>query len=62
MATVAHNVELAQRSILELVAALPQTTEELRYPRACEFATMTDRASIPPAARQRLDLILGHYL
>lgn len=62
MATVAHNVELAQRSILELVAALPQTTEELPYPRACEFATMTDRARISPAARQRLDLILGHYL
>ena len=62
MATVARNVELAQRAILELVHALPLTTAELPYPRACEFATMTDPATISPAARERLDLIIGHYL
>lgn len=62
MATVARNVELAQRSILELVARLPESTAELPYPRACEHATMTDRSTIDPAARARLDLIIGHYL
>ncbi len=62
MATVAHNVELAQRAILELVAAMPVTTAELPYPRSVEHATMTDPAEIPAAARERLDLIVGHYL
>lgn len=62
MAIVARNVELAQRTIVELAAKLPATTAELPYPNACEFAIMTDRAAIGPAARARLDLIIGHYL
>ncbi|MBC8069962.1 MAG: S-methyl-5'-thioadenosine phosphorylase [Deltaproteobacteria bacterium] len=62
MATVARNVELAQRTILELAAALPETTAELPYPRACEHALMTDRELIPVETRARLDLIIGHYL
>jgi 5'-methylthioadenosine phosphorylase len=62
MAIVAKNVELAQRSILELVAALPVSTEELPYPRACEHAVITDPKAIGAEARKRLDMIVGHYL
>jgi len=62
MQIVAKNVELAQRAILELVAALPASTEDLPYPRACDHAVITDPSTISDAARQRLDLIVGHYL
>lgn len=62
MATVASNVELAQRTILELAQALPESTDELPYPRACEHALMTHRELIPIETRARLDLIIGHYL
>lgn len=62
MATVAANVALAQRSILELARRLPASSEQLPYPEACRFAMMTDRAQITDEARARLDLIIGHYL
>jgi 5'-methylthioadenosine phosphorylase len=62
VATIAKNVALAQHTILELAASLPESTRELPYPRACEHALMTDRAQIPSETRARLDLIIGHYL
>ena len=62
MAIVRDNVALAQRTILELAGRLPERTEALPYPRACEHAMMTHPAEIGPEARARLDLIVGHYL
>jgi len=41
---------------------LPASTEDLPYPRACDHAVITDPSTISDAARQRLDLIVGHYL
>jgi 5'-methylthioadenosine phosphorylase len=62
MATVEANVAVAQRTILELAASLPVTTRELPYPSACEGALMTAAEAMPPETRERLDLIIGHYL
>lgn len=62
IATVHKNVALAQQTIIELAGALPESTGELPYPRACEHALMTDREKIPAETRKRLDLIIGHYL
>jgi 5'-methylthioadenosine phosphorylase len=62
MKVVAANVALAQRTILELAARLPASTEELPYPRACEGVVMTAPHAMPEATRARLDLIIGHYL
>jgi 5'-methylthioadenosine phosphorylase len=62
MAIVRANVALAQRTIVELAARLPERTDALPYPRAVEHAMMTDPAEIGPEARARLDLLIGHYL
>jgi 5'-methylthioadenosine phosphorylase len=62
MATVEANVAVAQRTILELAASLPVTTRELPYPSACEGALMTAVEAMPPETRERLNLIIGHYL
>ena len=62
IAIVKANVALAQRSVTELAAALPETTEALPYPRACEGVVMTAPEQMPAATRERLDLIIGHYL
>lgn len=57
-----RNVELAKRTLAGLAAILPESTADLPYPQACRDAIMTGRHHISPAARERLDLILGHYL
>jgi 5'-methylthioadenosine phosphorylase len=62
MKIVRANVALARRTIVELAARLPETTEALPYPRACEGVVMTAREAMPEATRARLDLIIGHYL
>jgi 5'-methylthioadenosine phosphorylase len=62
MAIVRDNVALAQRTIVELAARLPERTDSLPYPRACEHAIMTAPEEIGREARARLDLIVGHYL
>lgn len=62
MAIVRANVALAQRTIVELAARLPERTDALPYPRALEHAMMTDPAEIGAEARARLDLLIGHYL
>ncbi len=62
VAVMQANVERARKTIVELAARLPEHTEALPYPRACENAVMTTADAMPPAARERLDLIIGHYL
>ena len=62
MAIVKANVALAQRTVVELAARLPLTTEDLPYPRACEGVVMTAPDQMPEQTRKRLDLIIGHYL
>jgi 5'-methylthioadenosine phosphorylase len=61
VAVVQQNVALAQRTVLQVAAALPERTEALPYPRACEYAVMTAPDQISAEARARLDLIIGHY-
>jgi 5'-methylthioadenosine phosphorylase len=62
VAVIGANVMLAKRTVLELAASLPASTTELPYPHACRDAIMTVPDKIPPAALQRLDLIMGHYI
>jgi 5'-methylthioadenosine phosphorylase len=62
MAVIVANIALARRIVLELAARLPECTSDLPYPRACEHAVMTARERIAPETRQRLDLVIGHYL
>lgn len=59
---VRRNVALARRVVVELAAALPVETSELPYPDACRHALITDPNKIPAVTRERLDLIVGHYL
>jgi len=62
IAVLQRNVALSRRMITALAAGLPQTTDELPYPRALESAIITAPDRVPAATRARLDLILGHYL
>ncbi len=62
VAVLHKNVALSRRIVGALAAGLPQTTEELPYPRALEYAIITAPDRVPAATRARLDLILGHYL
>lgn len=59
---VRRNVELARAVVRDLAATLPEATADLPYPRAVEGALVTDPRAIPAVTRERLDLILGHYL
>lgn len=62
VATMKANVAAAQATVAAVAAGLPQSTEELPYPRACEGAVMTSGEHLTPQVRERLDLIIGHYL
>lgn len=62
MAVLQRNVALAQAVVLRLAAGLPYGEADLPYPRALAHAINTAPASITAEARQRLDLIIGHYL
>jgi 5'-methylthioadenosine phosphorylase len=62
MAVVKQNVQLARRVVCKLADGLPQLTGELPYPRALEGAILTNPRSMPAVTRERLDLIIGHYL
>ncbi len=62
VAVMKANVQRARETIVALAARLPESTEALPYPRACEGAVMTDPAHIGVDARRRLDLIVGHVL
>ncbi len=58
----ARNVSRARTLVERVAARLPARTAELPYPRACEHAVVTAPRHISPQARERLDLIIGHYL
>ncbi len=62
VAVVKANVALAQRTVVEVAKALPDKTADLPYPAACEHAVMTAPDRISAQARERLDLVIGHYL
>ncbi len=62
VAVMKANVDVARRTIARLAETLPETTEELPYPHACEHAVMTAPEAMTPEVRERLDLIIGHYL
>jgi 5'-methylthioadenosine phosphorylase len=54
------NAALAARTVATLARALPDGDCACRH--ALEFAIVTDRATIPAATRERLQLIAGKYL
>lgn len=62
MAVMAANVDNARKTIAALAAGLPEATEALPYPRACEGAVMTASEHIAADQRRKLDLLIGHYL
>ncbi len=62
IAVLKRNVSLARAIVGRLAAALPETTAELPYPRALEHALITHPDAISAAARERLDLLIGHLL
>jgi 5'-methylthioadenosine phosphorylase len=61
IATIKKNVENAKAIIREAAVRIP-AERKCGCPRAAENAIMTDRAAIPPAARERLQLLFGRYL
>jgi 5'-methylthioadenosine phosphorylase len=62
LAVVRQNVARARAVVAGLAHALPEHTRELPWPRALAGALATDPRTIPAVTRERLDLILGHYL
>lgn len=56
------NVARVREIVLELVNLLPSSCEQLPWPRSLAGALITDPAKIPAVTRERLDLIVGHYL
>ncbi len=56
------NVAKVRSIVLELAQALPQRCDELPWPRALAGALITALEKIPAVTRERLDLIVGHYL
>ena len=61
VAVMQANVDIARKTIVALAERLPEKTEALPYPRACENAVMTAPDAMSPEARERLDLIIGQY-
>ncbi|MEM6991829.1 MAG: S-methyl-5'-thioadenosine phosphorylase [Myxococcota bacterium] len=62
MEVMAANVDNARKTIAALAAALPEHTEALPYPPACEGALMTAPEHLGADTRRKLDLLIGHYL
>jgi 5'-methylthioadenosine phosphorylase len=56
------NVARVRAIVLELAHRLPQRCDELPWPRALAGALITAPEKIPAVTRERLDLIIGHYL
>jgi 5'-methylthioadenosine phosphorylase len=56
-----ENAELANRIVQDVAARLPQTSD-CECLSAAEFAIITDRASIPEEAKDRLRVLYGKYL
>ncbi|MFO7562147.1 MAG: S-methyl-5'-thioadenosine phosphorylase [Enhygromyxa sp.] len=62
IAVMQANVARVRQIVLELAHALPQRCEELPWPSALAGALITAPEKIPALTRERLDLIVGHYL
>ena len=62
MAVMAANVSVAKATIKAVAERLPATCETMPWPRALEHAIVTAPERIPAVTRERLDLIIGHYL
>jgi 5'-methylthioadenosine phosphorylase len=62
VAVLHKNVALSRRIIRALAAGLPARCAALPYPQALAHAIITAPEKVPAATRERLDLILGHYL
>ena len=66
--TVAQIVENLLKNAANACQVVVQAVERMPRQRACkcgsalEHAIITDRAQIPPAARQKLELLIGKYL
>ncbi len=56
------NVARVRAIVLELANRLPVSCDDLPWPRSLQGALITDPAKIPAVTRERLDLIIGHYL
>src|SRR2546427_4374939 len=61
LAILQRNVQLAQEVIIRTVPQL-QGTRTCPCSTALQAAIITDRAMIPPAVRERLGLLIDHYL
>jgi 5'-methylthioadenosine phosphorylase len=62
MAVMKRNVEMAKSVVRRVASTLPEASAALPPPRAIEHALITAQDKIPAVTRQRLDLIIGHYL
>jgi 5'-methylthioadenosine phosphorylase len=56
------NVARVRSIVLELAHRLPHRCEDLPWPHALAGALITAPGKIPAVTRERLDLIIGHYL
>ena len=62
MAVMRKNVDVARATIKAVASRLPRACDDMPWPRSLEFAVVTAPAKIPAVTRERLDLIIGHYL
>jgi 5'-methylthioadenosine phosphorylase len=62
VAVINANVARVRSIVLELAHRLPVACEQLPWPRALAGALITNPDKIPAVTRERLDLIVGHYL
>jgi 5'-methylthioadenosine phosphorylase len=61
VAVLHQNAENAAKVVKAAVAAMP-TERGCACASAMKYAILTDRAAIPPAAKERLGLLVGKYL
>jgi 5'-methylthioadenosine phosphorylase len=61
LATMGKNVENAQRVVREAVRTIPET-RSCSCGRALQHAILTHRDAISPAAKERLNLLIGKYV
>jgi len=60
--TLAANLELAQRAVVNLVPSLAKAERTCACQNALETAILTDRRKIPEEVRRRLEPLAGKYL
>ncbi|MCA9682796.1 MAG: S-methyl-5'-thioadenosine phosphorylase [Myxococcales bacterium] len=62
LAIMRANVARVRRIVLALADLLPSSCDQLPWPQALRGALSTDPSRIPAVTRERLELIVGHYL